>query len=157
ALLVLIAGCIRPYDPANPGGMPPEHPVPVRTILTKPAMPEDISTQTPAQADVKSAGCKASNCHTGIEEMHRGGVSIGCIDCHGGNATAITKEAAHIHPLYPEDWPKTGELPVRSYSMLNNESPEFVRFVNPGDLRAARLSCGGKSCHVDEVEHVRKS
>src|SRR5262249_53739392 len=57
----------------------------------------------------------------------------------------------------PEDWPKSGELPVRSYSMLNNESPGFVRFVNPGDLRAARLSCGGRSCHVEEVERVRKS
>ena len=133
-LLWTFSACHQPYDPANPGGMPPEHPVPDRAIVTKPAMPEDISNQTQAQADAKSAGCKASNCHAGIEEMHSDGLPIGCTDCHGGIATAKTKETAHVHPLYPEDWPKTGQLPVRSYSMLNNESPEFVRFVNPGDL-----------------------
>jgi hypothetical protein len=89
--------------------------------------------------------------------MHTDGFPIGCVDCHGGNPKATSKEAAHVHPLNAEDWPKTGQLPVRSYSMLNNEFPEFVRFVNPSDLRAARLSCGGKSCHAEEVEHVRKS
>jgi len=152
-----LVGCGQPYDPANPGGMPPEHPVPMRALVTKAVMPEDISRQTQAQADTKSAGCKSSNCHAGIEEIHTDGLPIGCVDCHGGNATATTKDTAHVHPLHAEDWPKTGQLPVRSYSMLNDESPEFVRFVNPGDLRAARLSCGGKSCHAEEVEHVRKS
>ncbi|HXK02501.1 MAG TPA: hypothetical protein VMS37_08880, partial [Verrucomicrobiae bacterium] len=136
ACAIAFAACQQPYDPANPGGMPPEHPVPVRAIITKPAMPEDISKQTQAQADAKSAGCKASNCHAGIEEMHADGLPIGCVDCHGGNATATTKDKAHVQPVYAEDWPKTGQLPVRSYSMLNNESPEFVRFVNPSDLRA---------------------
>jgi hypothetical protein len=160
ALLLKVAGfvgCGQPYDPANPGGIPPEHPVPMRALVTKAVMPEDISRQTQAQADTKSAGCESSNCHAGIEEIHTDGLPIGCVDCHGGNATATTKDAAHVHPVYAEDWPKTGQLPVRSYSMLNDESPEFVRFVNPGDLRAARLSCGGKSCHAEEVEHVRKS
>src|SRR5205807_8672664 len=89
--------------------------------------------------------------------MHPQKLSIGCVDCHGGNAKAKTKALAHVQPLYPGDWPKTGQLPVRSYSMLNNESPEFVRFVNPGDLRSARLACGSKGCHVEEVENVRKS
>jgi hypothetical protein len=35
------------------------------------------------------------------------------------------------------------------------ESPEFVRFVNPGDLRVARYSCG--ECHEVEVKNVPKS
>jgi len=49
AIIILLLGallpfaCQQPYDPANPGGMPPEHPVPARAIVTKPAMPEDIS------------------------------------------------------------------------------------------------------------------
>ena len=89
--------------------------------------------------------------------MHPDKLPIGCIDCHGGDPKATKRETAHVRPLYPEDWPKSGQNPVRSYSMLNNESPEFVRFVNPGDLRAARMSCGSKGCHVDEVENVRKS
>jgi hypothetical protein len=40
---------------------------------------------------------------------------------------------------------------------MNHESPEFVRFVNPGDLRVAHLSCGTTGCHADQVLRVRKS
>jgi len=140
----------------NPGGMPRERLTPDRGPYKKPKMPPDLSKQTQAEADAKSTGCKSAGCHVGIEEMHPGS-PLGCIDCHGGNATATKKELAHIHPRDPNDWPKSGRLPVRSYAMLNDESPEFVQFVNPGDLRAARMTCGNESCHADEVEHVRKS
>ncbi len=144
-------------DPAvNPGGMLRERFEPNRGPYKKPKMPPDLSSQTQAQADAKSAGCKSAGCHVGIEEMHPGS-PLGCVDCHGGNATATKKELAHVQPLDPRDWPKSGRLPVRSYAMLNDESPEFVQFVNPGDLRAARMTCGNASCHADEVEHVRKS
>ncbi len=88
--------------------------------------------------------------------MHPGS-PLACVDCHGGNGTATKKDLAHVHPRDPRDWPQTGRLPVRSYAMLNDESPEFVQFVNPSDLRAARMTCGNASCHADEVEHVRKS
>ena len=145
------------HDPAvNPGAMLPERPEPNRRSYKKPKMPPDLSKQTQAEADAKSTGCRGAGCHAGIEEMHPGS-PLGCIDCHGGNVTATKKELAHVHPLDPRDWPKSGRLPVRSYAMLNDESPEFVQFVNPGDLRAARMTCGNASCHADEVEHVRKS
>jgi len=154
---LLYLGCNRAYDPANPGAMLPEHPVPAHDLNAKPIVPADISDQNQAQADAKSVGCKAAGCHAGIEEMHPK-FPLGCIDCHGGDSKASTKEKAHVHPLYAQDWPKSGQNPVRSYSMLNNESPEFVRFVNPGDLRSARISCGSfKACHVQQVENVRKS
>ena len=39
--------------------------------------------------------------------------------------------------------------------MLNHESPEFIRFFNPGDLRVAATTCGG--CHPKETLAVRKS
>jgi hypothetical protein len=148
-----------PADPAlNPGGMPWERPLPDRPpIPRKLVIPADISKQTDEQAQAKSKGCLSSGCHAGIEDMHPQGLPIGCVDCHGGNAAATTKEAAHVHPLYARDWPQSGAMPVRSYAMLNDESPAFVRFVNPGDLRAARMSCGSLGCHVDEVEKVRKS
>ena len=45
--------------------------------------------------------------------------------------------------------------PERSYTLLLAESPEFVRFVNPGDLRVAQETCG--TCHQDEVNRVLKS
>src|SRR5207244_1151989 len=45
--------------------------------------------------------------------------------------------------------------PVRSYTLLNRESWEWIRFVNPGDLRVADVTCG--PCHGREVERVRTS
>ena len=39
---------------------------------------------------------------------------------------------------FPEAW-RPSANPVRSYTLLNHESPEFVRFVNPGDLRVAHI------------------
>ncbi len=61
---------------------------------------------------------------------------------------------AHVLPNFPNAWPASGN-PVRSYTLLNHESPEFIRFKNPGDLRVAHISCG--VCHQREVLEVRKS
>ncbi|MDQ6939426.1 MAG: hypothetical protein M3119_04640, partial [Verrucomicrobiota bacterium] len=93
--------------------------------------------QTQAQAEAKSAGC--NECHQGIEPMHKAeqNVVLGCTDCHGGNAArGLTKEQAHILPRHPEFW-KTSANPPNSNAWLNHESPEFIRFMNPGDLRVA--------------------
>ena len=57
-------------------------------------------------------------------------------------------------PACRKAWP-TSANPVRSYTLLNHESPEFIRFVNPGDLRVAHISCG--ACHPREVLQVKKS
>ena len=45
---------------------------------------------------------------------------------------------------------------MRSYTLLNHESPEFIRFVNPGDFRIAHISCGTAGCHPKEVQTNRK-
>src|SRR5689334_5580579 len=60
--------------------------------------------QTPAEVARKSNGCL--QCHTGIEPMHSSpNVLLGCIDCHGGNATpGLTKEKAHVPPRNPVFW-----------------------------------------------------
>ncbi|MFM8985748.1 MAG: hypothetical protein ACKONH_06795, partial [Planctomycetia bacterium] len=113
----------------------------------------DLSRQTAAEAVLKSQGCVS--CHQGVGDMHRSpNVHLGCTDCHGGDARAVTKQAAHVHPKHPEAWPGSAN-PQRSYTLLNQESSEFVRFVNPGDLRVAHESCGG--CHASMVLQVRKS
>ncbi len=120
------------------------------------------------EAARRSQGCL--DCHNGIEDMHNGAIEIGCTDCHGGDATARlgasdpagsaayaeAKKRAHVAPRFPERW-KTSANPVRSYTLLNEESAEFIRFVNPGDLRVARLSCGTSECHTDDVHNVSKS
>ena len=113
----------------------------------------DLSKQTPAQAAAKSTSCIA--CHQTVKDPHFSkSVQLGCTDCHGGDANANTIEKAHVLPRFPEAWPKSAN-PVRSYTLLNRESPEFIRFVNPGDLRVAHIACG--SCHGTETIQVKKS
>ncbi len=113
--------------------------------------------QGPDDAQRKSAGCLSSGCHTGIEPMHVSpAVRLGCTDCHGGRADTTDKKTAHVAPRNSRLWPPIGK-PVRSHALLNQESPEFVRFLNPGDLRAADQTCGTSGCHTAIVFKVRQS
>ncbi len=41
--------------------------------------------------------------------------------------------------------------PERAYTKWLKETPEYVRFVNPGDLRVAPETCGSAGCHAQEV------
>jgi hypothetical protein len=117
--------------------------------------PVDLFKQTTAQAAAKSSGCIV--CHqTACDPHYKETVHLGCCDCHGGDATAATKDLAHVAPRFADVW-QTSANPVRTYTLLNHETPEFIRFVNPGDLRIAHLSCGTTSCHPKEVLQNRKS
>ncbi len=116
-------------------------------------------TQTPWQSaqqiHVKSQGCVT--CHQGAHDPHFSDVvRLGCTDCHGGDATTTDKTRAHIHPRNREVFVNSGN-PVRSYTALNHEDPAFIRFMNPGDLRIAHLSCGTTGCHDQEHQQVRNS
>ncbi len=82
-------------------------------------------------------------------------VVLGCTDCHGGNPTpGLTQRKAHILPENPVFWESSAN-PNDSTTLLNHESAEFIRFVNPGDLRVAKESCG--SCHKESIDHVQNS
>ena len=123
------------------------------------------------QINIKSQGC--ISCHTTTDEpsMHRNsGVPLGCTDCHGGNSSimkpasgAPSKKAyrtamdqAHVQPRYPQTWnyPSSAN-PVASYTLLNKESPEYVRFVNPSDYRIVEEACG--SCHAGAIRAAKNS
>ncbi|MCS7046571.1 MAG: hypothetical protein NZO58_09470, partial [Gemmataceae bacterium] len=111
--------------------------------------------QTAAEAHAKSVGCV--QCHQNVHDPHeRPTLHLGCTDCHGGNAATTVKELAHVAPRFPQAW-RSSANPVRSYTLLNREAPEFIRFVNPGDLRIAHLSCGLAGCHANEVMQNRTS
>jgi hypothetical protein len=123
-------------------------------------MPEEwanvrLMEQTADEAAAKSGGCVA--CHQNVGDPHcKPTLRIGCTDCHGGNANCATKEQAHVPARFPHLWPGGGANPVRSYTLLNHESPDFIRFVNPGDFRIAHISCGTAGCHPKEVQTNRK-
>jgi hypothetical protein len=114
-----------------------------------------LLSQTAEQASLKSQGCV--HCHESTGDPHvRQTLHLGCTDCHGGNPASVDKNTAHVAPRFPDAWPPSAK-PVRSYTLLNHESPEFVRFVNPGDLRVAHISCGTMGCHANEVLQNRMS
>ncbi len=146
-------------------------PAPTPPAAEPPASKEPEFRQTQEDADRKSAGCMTCHAPVDSQSMHESTtVKLGCTDCHGGNAEARltggvaagtpayeqVKTAAHVQPRHPQLW--TGAAnPQRSFARLNEESDDFVRFVNPGDLRAARRSCGQNGCHTAEVAQVPKS
>lgn len=112
-----------------------------------------LMRQTLAEAESKSRGCLT--CHRGIEPMHpSAAVKLGCTDCHGGNASATSKDTAHVKPLHPEVWTSSAN-PARTYTALLQEPAEFVKFINPGDLRVSPETCGG--CHARQVNAVPRS
>jgi len=140
----------------------PEKPV-ERHYVTAPPAPK---SQDEASVLAKSNGCRSCHVQTDQLSMHTNpAVKLGCTDCHGGNATvalanglqrnspqyAQAMQQAHVLPRYPLAWhyPSSAN-PERTYTLLNRESPEFVRFMNPSDLRVVRESCG--ACHTDAIE-----
>lgn len=133
-----------------------------------PAAPAPIE-QSRLQAQLKSSGCVS--CHSSSDQatMHASpAVVLGCTDCHGGDASVTrggsdrgaayeaTRDRAHVLPRFPHAWnfPNAAN-PVRSYALLNKEAPEFIRFVNPGDYRAAREACG--ACHLPTIQAAERS
>jgi hypothetical protein len=138
---------------------------------TPAASESDLSKQTQADADRKSAGCITCHTKTDSPSMHTATtVKLGCIDCHGGHVEVRrpdgiepgsstydeVKKQAHVLPRFPKVW-KDAANPPRTYTLLNRESVEFIQFVNPGDLRVADRTCGPKGCHPAEVAQVDKS
>jgi len=122
------------------------------------AAQEDWLRQTQADADRKSQGCQSAQCHVGIEPMHVSpAVHLGCVDCHGGDATTTDKLAGHKYrPRYPRLWPTTAN-PQRSYALLNQENQDYVRFRNPGDLRSVDQTCGHSGCHTEIATKCKTS
>ena len=134
------------------------------------AAPHEIPRgESPEEARSQSAGC--TSCHTATDSasMHaEATVVIGCADCHGGDPNVMVsgspgseayKQAerrAHIQPRFADDLARGGH-PVRVYARWLQESQEFIRFVNPGDLRVAQQTCGSSGCHTREVFDVRSS
>ncbi len=130
---------------------------PATTVPNVPAAPAELPKprnwidQTRAEADAKSKGCL--ECHQGTEDMHASpAVVLGCVDCHGGDPTpGLTMRKAHVAPQNPAFWESSAN-PSDSTVLLNHESQEFIRFVNPADLRVTEQACG--LCHQPLIDNV---
>lgn len=85
-------------------------------------------------------------CHAGIEDIHPG-FPLTCVECHGGDAAATDKAAAHVQPTAP--------VPGDERVLPRNHDLAWQRFKNPSNLRVAQQVCG--DCHGDLVSHLEKS
>ena len=133
--------------------------------------PTPFRGQAQSDVDRKSSGC--ISCHGTADEptMHTTKtVLLGCTDCHGGDpgpgvasGTApdspnyiAAKEKAHVQPHDPGLKNGAGRA-ERLYTKWLRESAEYIKFVNPGDLRVAPETCGSAGCHSSEVRAVATS
>jgi hypothetical protein len=127
--------------------------------------------QSQGEADRKSVGCVT--CHTATDSatMHSTGtVRLGCTDCHGGDSNIRLKagapkgspqydqatKQAHPQSRNPEHSSASAN-PTRAYTQWLAEDWNYIRFVNPGDLRVAEKTCGTSGCHTAEVRKVQTS
>jgi hypothetical protein len=134
-----------------------------RHYRTAPPAPKN---QDEDSVQAKSSGCKTCHLQSDASSMHGNpAVKLGCTDCHGGNSSVSlaaglerqspqyrqAMDQAHVLPRFPKEWhyPSSAN-PERTYTLLNRESPEFIRFTNPSDLRVAHESCG--ACHAEIIE-----
>ncbi len=144
---------------------------PVKRDYSAVFAPPAPQRQSAAAMEAKSAGCLTCHVKTDAPTMHVSpAVRLGCTDCHGGNAGVqgdsglphdhpdyvAARDTAHVLPKYPDSWhfPSSAN-PKRSYALLNSESPEFVKFINPSDYRVAREACG--ACHIQSIEAAERS
>ncbi len=124
--------------------------------------------QSQQDADRKFTGC--ITCHTATDEptMHTSkAVHLGCSDCHGGDSTAsiaagtpinsqdyaAAKKKAHVQPR-DAAFKDRSTIPERAYTKWLKEPAEYIKFVNPGDLRVAPETCGSAGCHPNEARAV---
>jgi hypothetical protein len=132
---------------------------------------ERLRGQSWEEVQRHSSGCVA--CHRPMDEptMHpTRTVALGCTDCHGGDASAsiapgtspnsheyaTAKQKAHVQPRDPI-FRNRGALSPEVLVQWLKESAEYIRFVNPGDLRVASETCGSVGCHANETRAVSTS
>ena len=111
---------------------------------------EEESTVNPLTSE------QCITCHTGIEAVHEAIPADTCTICHGGDGQALDKEHAHV-PVPDDYWTirGTSEYGAAGFikdfrpDQLDRLDPDYLRFINPGDIRVAAQTCG--QCHQEQV------
>jgi len=97
-----------------------------------------------------------------LDEVAHPWAALTCVDCHGGNKDAFTQDNAHVAkpPMVASTYRHLAT------EQMNDLDPDYLRFVNPGDLRVAEISCGSKNpqsivgvtgCHQGIVDTTQRS
>lgn len=136
-------------------------------------------------ADPNATVCKSDaaciQCHglanaegaTGIENSHPWSY-VGCTGCHGGvgvdpaNPTrALTQEESHV--AIPREMAAGNSISVPDETAYANHylgragveqyagGEEWIRFMNPGDLRVVEQTCARSECHPGSGDKLRRS
>ena len=146
-------------------------PVPSWSAQAEAAPVPVLLLQSQADADRKSAACLTCHTSTDSPTMHgTGTVRLGCTDCHGGNseiriAANVVRTSLEYQNAKQRAHPKRSKTPgtdstanpVRAYTNWLQQDWDYIRFVNPGDLRVAEKTCGSSGCHAAEVRKVQTS
>src|ERR1700681_3774201 len=103
--------------------------------------------QSQEEAARRSAGCVSCHGFTEAPSMHTTGtVQLACIDCHGGQGGVMRPAGSNVsayerakHQAHPKPrnatYADSSANPVRAYTDWLKEDQEYIRFINPGDLR----------------------
>jgi len=101
------------------------------------------------------AGGKCISCHLFIEDAHPERL-LYCTDCHGGDDTTRDMAVAHVEAAQV--------LPANPIILpVDYPDADYLRFLNPSNLRVVRQTCGkesdgfGGSCHADMADRIFKS
>jgi len=137
----------------------------LRVVLTRDVTDDlpDLDVEDVPASEVGCVGCHRPLTPTGeregIEDAHPWH-PLSCTDCHGGNPEAFTRQEAHV-PAGEFDPEFLRDL---ASDKIDAVSLEYLRFVNPGDLRVATRGCGSQSsaagggaCHQPIVDSVQLS
>ncbi len=157
-LLLLLSPALfaQTTDPDPTSGYGPPTAISPETSLTKPAarpkqnwIDQSQARPTPKASAATNATTASSRCTRPRTSCSAAPIATAAIPTRG-----LTKEQAHVLPRNKEFW-KTSANPPNSNVWLNHESPEFIRFMNPGDLRVAKQACG--LCHGEIIRNVDHS
>jgi hypothetical protein len=138
---------------------------------SQPPVSLGAAAQSESDVERKNSGCLTCHVTTDEPTMHATRtVHLACVDCHGGDSSvqiapgtapsspeyAQAKNRAHPKSSNPE-FARSSANPVRPYTSWLRENYDYIRFINPGDLRVAPKTCGQSGCHAAEVLKVQTS
>jgi mono/diheme cytochrome c family protein len=121
----------------------------------------------PSPLQASNGTCVSARCHAGMDDPHRTDM-LRCVDCHGGNPNVPEPKTddpkawlammRRAHVAMPKG---VTAKQMGIVAFLDRLPSDYIRFVNPSDLRVAERTCGQAECHGilrgDVVRRVKRS